>query len=85
MTKRKKFTQDEALEECFKFVLPSNISKKDYSRFSNYRHRYREGKLGQKAIENILTFFGFTKIERWVKERNDSKESKKDSKSQNKS
>ena len=69
MKHKKNYTQEEALEECFAHLRSTEIGEKQYKLFHKYKMRYKEGKLGLKAIENILTFFGFIKVEKWIKAR----------------
>jgi len=69
--RNKKYTTEEALKEVFERIRPSLVGKSEYDRVKNYEKRYYEGKLGQRAITNLLEKYGFTLIERivyWKKE-----------------
>jgi hypothetical protein len=57
------YTQTEALEELFKTATPSGLGKSDYDKILVYKRRYENDKLGQRAINNLLTKFGYKKIE----------------------
>lgn len=59
-----KFNEKEALQYCFeetKKLFSEN--RKLYNRFSTYKQRWNDNKLGERAKNNILTYFGFTLVE----------------------
>lgn len=70
MNRKKMYSKDEALDEVLDKIKPSNFDDfKDYDKFRMYRQRHEKGKLGQKAIDTLLSFFGFKKHVHYTKER----------------
>jgi len=61
------FSQEEALAHVFEIVSVSVHGKLLYDKVSVYKSRHQAGKLGNRAIENLLKEFGFQKLELWRK------------------
>ena len=74
--KNKQYTEAEALKELFETASPSGLGKSDYDKILVYKSRFEKGKLGARAIENLLTKYGYSKVETityYTKERTDPK------------
>lgn len=65
MSKKKKFSENEALAYCFD-LIPNlyKEDKKQYALFNTYRLRWKNGTLGEKAKNKVLDYYGFTLLEK---------------------
>ena len=63
------YSKEEALSKVFELVKPSNLDKKTYKQFSDYRRLHRNGELGVKATQTLLNHFGFKQADMWYKEK----------------
>jgi group I intron endonuclease len=61
---KEKYSEKEALNEVFSNASAATMGKAKYDRIMIYRGRHERGKLGQKAIETILSEYGFER-ENW--------------------
>jgi hypothetical protein len=65
MSKKKKFSEQEALAYCFNLI--SQLYKnepKQYALFNTYRLRWKKGTLGEKGKDKVLRHYGFTLLEK---------------------
>jgi len=63
---KRNFTMDEALKYCFENLKPSLVGLDAYNKFRQYKVRFEQGKLGEKATSTILEYFGFVKNTVWI-------------------
>ena len=59
---------DIVLEDIWAKIKPSKIGLKNYDKFRSYKRRYDKGELGEKAINNLLSFFGYSSQTMYFKE-----------------
>lgn len=60
---------DSALAEIWDKIKPSKIGQNDYDKFRSYKRRYEQGKLGEKAVNSLLSFFGYSSETIYFKEK----------------
>ena len=59
----KKYSTEDALKVVFDSISPSAIGKPAYDKLLVYKKRFQDGKLGRRAIDKILSEYGFNKHE----------------------
>ena len=69
MSELQKFSEEKALNEVFSNVRPSVVGLQEYNKIKSYQSKYKNGKMGQKAIDKLLSQFGFSKTVFYTKDK----------------